>query len=111
MAEFSILARDRALRAMFGARTTVALLHGGKEETDANYSRQPSRIGTPQDGERVNATDVAFPAYRVDSASPVDGWALYDGDELIASGEMEPRFPMEGDQVVLRVGSIRVGLR
>lgn len=111
MPELSTVARDRALRAMFGARTQIALLHNGVEEADAGYARQPSRLGSPNGGERVNTGDVVFPAYLADAGSPVDGWALYEGEELIATGEMQPREPKEGDQIVLRAGMVRVGLR
>lgn len=99
-------ARDRGLAAMFTASTAIALLHGTEEERDSGYARQPARLEPTQDGSRVNVADVAFPAYRVGVTTPVDGWALYDGDVLLATGEIEPRWPREGDVIEILAGNI-----
>lgn len=110
MAELTKTARDRGIRAMFTANTEVALLHSGVEETDAGYQRQLAHLGPPEDGARVNIANVSFPAYRLAVSTPVDGWALYDGSELLAKGTMEPRWPREGDVIELVAGKVHVVL-
>jgi len=106
--ELSKAARDRGIAAIFTSSTVVALFHGSVEESDPGYSRQPARLGPSQDGRRTNSADVAFPAYRTGVTTPVDGWALYDGDVLLAQGTMEPRWPREGDVIEMPAGNVEV---
>jgi hypothetical protein len=101
-------ARDRGISAVFTSTTTVGLLHGTVEETDPGYKRQPARLGPPNDGSRTSTMDVSFPAYRVGVTTPVTGWALYDGDVLLATGEIEPRWPRAGDVIEILAGNVEV---
>jgi hypothetical protein len=108
--ELTKAARDRGISAMFTANTEIALLHAGVEESDPGYSRQLAHLGAPENGSRVNVANVSFPAYRIAATTPIDGWALYDGGELLASGEMEPRWPRAGDVIELVAGKVHVAL-
>lgn len=107
----SDIALDRALNAMCGLQVEIALMHGDNEETDRGYSRQLAIIGMPMNGERVNQEDIVFEPYMGDARSPVDGWAVFEGGNLVMQGDMtRARTPEAGDQVVLAAGTIRIGL-
>ena len=108
-------ALGRAAAAAFRGRLVVALFSGSSEESDPGYVRRAVTLTGPEsepDGSQVmvNADDVVFAPYEQESASAVDGWALFDGAaELVRGGVLEPRVVRAGDQFVLRAGMIRVG--
>jgi hypothetical protein len=112
MPSLSPVARSRALNAIFGDTVTLSLLHGDEEESDPGYHRMTVRMIESLNGSaRVNAAELLFPPYVRDCVTAVDGWAIYDGSGAeMARGAMEARVPLEGDQILMRAGSVRVQL-
>ena len=117
MAELTAIAKDRALKMLFGVDAVIGLTAGAGEVGDRGYQVQPFKIGEPQllePGIRFvsNVQDIRFGPWTEDAKNAVTGWLVRDrSGDLLAIGEFkETQQPKRGDEVVVHPGELLLGL-
>ena len=117
MAELTAIAKDRALKLLFGVDAVVGLTAEGAEIGDRGYEAQPFEIGVPllvAPDVRVvsNVEAIRFGPWKAEAMRAVTGWLVKDASgDVLATGEFEERQqPRRGDEIVVHPGELVLGL-
>jgi len=117
--EWTVEAKEAALKANLNGACTLGLTRDGVELADAGYERQAVTFAfdTATEGAQTrtmsNQEEATFGPWGEDASQPITGWLVANGGVVRVTGKfLDQREPLrKSDEFVVRMNTLTVGMR